>query len=238
MKRRRRGRLFALGLAALAGASCGDATFDLLPAEVRADAGAGSATGGGGSGGSAGTNAGGDGVAGALQPDGQGGAEPPFGAGGALCFGPDCEQGCAPWDTFCVHCESELDCEGPTPFCEPNFEHCVECRDDFDCELGSACDPLSGSCAPSCTHAGNCGDARPLCDQARGICVECIEDAHCRTDISNPFCVIGKCVECFASPHCPEELPYCDGFTCHACSDDWQCGPDERCDGGACVHDF
>jgi hypothetical protein len=234
MTRRRRGLLFAFGLAALAGASCGDATFDLLPAEVRVDAGAGSATGGGA--GSAGTDSGGD--AGALQPGGQGGYEPPFGVGGAQCFGPDCEQGCAPWDPFCVHCDEESECEGATPFCELNFNRCVECRDDFDCDLGFACDPLSGSCAPSCAHAGNCGDDRPLCDQARGICVECIEDAHCRTDISIPFCVIGKCVECFASPHCPVERPFCDGFACRECFESWECGPDERCDDGACVHDF
>lgn len=240
MRRRRNARLFALLLALFAGASCGDAAFDLLPAEARTGGTAGAAAGTGGSpqGGTAGAAPAVSGATGDDQPGGQGGTAPLFPGSGGSCSGPNCEQHCAPWGMLCVHCEDESDCNDQAPYCEPNFDRCVECRNDLDCLDDQSCDPLSGTCAPSCSFAGDCGDDRPLCDQARGICVECIEDAHCRTDSSSPFCVIGKCVECFTSQHCPYEQPYCDRFVCRECFDHWHCGLDAHCDDGICEDDF
>ncbi len=125
------------------------------------------------------------------------------------------------------------------PFCEVGLHRCVQCRGNLDCFPEDTCDPLSGTCAPSCATVADCSGARALCDQARGICVECIDDAHCRTDNSTPFCVIGQCVECFISQQCPDYEPFCDDrFTCNECLEDWHCPPDERCDFGHCEPDF
>jgi hypothetical protein len=52
---------------------------------------------------------------------------------------------------------------------------------------------------------------------------------HCRTDETNPLCVLGRCVECFRQAHCTPMQPFCEGFRCVACRGDLDCGEGGEC---------
>ncbi|HEV8245661.1 MAG TPA: hypothetical protein VGP93_07830 [Polyangiaceae bacterium] len=224
----------AITTLALISPSCGNAAFDLLvPADGDGGPDAnvdGSENGGAsGMGDAAPSTAGsaGVGIAGAAGGTSAGGA--------GQCADWNCGSDvCSPFGIVCDRCDADFDCPDVAPHCDVTFRRCVQCTGNAECGLGMSCDPLSGSCAPSCATTEDCESDRPLCDQARGICVECTEDAHCRTSVQTPFCVIGKCVECFGSQQCPSTAPYCRGFYCHECTESWQCGDGLMCSEGSC----
>jgi uncharacterized repeat protein (TIGR01451 family)/MYXO-CTERM domain-containing protein len=127
-------------------------------------------------------------------------------------------------------CDSDGQCSGTKPHCDPATHVCVACGSDKDCPdpTKPACE-ASGACG-QCS-AGNtalCTGQTPACDTTSGTCVLCTLGAQgdateCKSDPNGPVCVAGT----GGSVHC-------------GCLDDGDCsgqGAGHVCDSvsGVCV---
>jgi hypothetical protein len=74
-------------------------------------------------------------------------------------------------------CESDRDCEPPTPYCDRTNQQCVECTSDADCGEHSICLTLDYASLPQEVVAAF--DAGVLGSGNIGHCIECLRDEDC-----------------------------------------------------------
>jgi uncharacterized repeat protein (TIGR01451 family)/MYXO-CTERM domain-containing protein len=95
-------------------------------------------------------------------------------------------------------CDSDAQCSGNKPHCDPTTHTCVGCQSDADCPDPNkpACQP-NGSCGEcSATNGSKCMGNTPACDTMSGNCVLCTlgpqgDAAQCQNDPDGPVCVSG-----------------------------------------------
>ncbi len=103
-----------------------------------------------------------------------------------------------PTVTTIYECDSDAECKGAKPHCDPVTHTCGGCASDADCKdpASPACQP-DGSCGQcSKTNDTLCVNDTPACDTADGICVLCTlgtsgDATKCKTDPNGPVCVAG-----------------------------------------------
>lgn len=96
-------------------------------------------------------------------------------------------------------CNTDAQCGGDKPHCDPASHTCVPCASDADCsdKAHPACLP-SGACGEcSASNKGVCLPANPVCDVDHGLCVTCMpgkggDASKCKDDPNGPVCVNGK----------------------------------------------
>lgn len=94
-------------------------------------------------------------------------------------------------------CNSDADCDGLTPHCDPETHTCVGCKTDADCTdpKNPACQP-SGACGEcSATNQTLCVDDKPTCEVIEGVCVFCTpgpdgDATICKDDPNGPICIV------------------------------------------------
>lgn len=95
-------------------------------------------------------------------------------------------------------CDSDAQCSGDSPHCDPITHTCIGCQSDADCKDPNlpACQP-NGSCGQcSATNGTQCKGGTPVCDTMAGICVLCTLGSQgnadqCKSDSDGPLCVSG-----------------------------------------------
>ncbi len=96
-------------------------------------------------------------------------------------------------------CNTDAECGGDKPHCDPNTHTCVPCKTDADCPDKSH---------PACLPTGACGECSEMneklclpqdkfCDTSAGICVVCTtgkggDPSKCKDLPAGPVCVNGK----------------------------------------------
>lgn len=93
-------------------------------------------------------------------------------------------------------CDTDAQCEGATPHCDPVTHVCSACVTDADCTDPAlpACQP-SGACGEcSKTNDTLCTGDTPACETDAGVCVLCTPGAdgdatQCATDPNGPVCI-------------------------------------------------
>lgn len=120
-------------------------------------------------------------------------------------------------------CDTDAQCSGNKPHCDPSTHVCVACGSDKDCAdpTAPACQ-ASGACGQcSASNTSLCTGQTPACDTTTGTCVLCTlgpqgDATECKDDPAGPTCVAGS----GATVHC-------------GCLDDSDCagqGPGHVCD--------
>ena len=114
---------------------------------------------------------------------------------GGTCTAPaQCTDPARPYctDNRCVQCEdgdSNDDCVGTTPTCNPSTHLCSPCQTDPDCAGdpgGSVCNVADGSCV-ECADATDCTTAAAsVCDPTDHTCRGCRVDAECASGVCHP----------------------------------------------------
>jgi Cys-rich repeat protein len=128
----------------------------------------------------------------------------------------DCPAGQQCIGELCVPrtlCDSDSDCQAPTPRCDSGSGVCVQCLEDGDCGDGETC-------------------ADSICRQKN----QCASDDECD---SGEICVAGTCeTGCRSNRDCPagfQCLPDVgDHGTCAQCVEDSNCPPGYRCSDYEC----
>ena len=120
-------------------------------------------------------------------PPGEEGDCPP----GTTCGDHEGSPICLPEGGRCDRCTG-VECEGLTPFCDPELGACVECLEHNHCGGGGL----------SCVEGE--------CEAAVG---DCITAADCADSEDGPHCFAGRCVACITSQDCPPRHR-CDGNVC------------------------
>ena len=103
-----------------------------------------------------------------------------------------------PTVTTIYECDSDSECKGDKPHCDPVTHTCGDCTGDADCKDPKlpACEP-TGACGQcSKTNDALCTNDTPACDTMAGICVLCTLGAmgdatSCKMDPNGPICVAG-----------------------------------------------
>ncbi len=144
---------------------------------------------------------------------------------------------------MCLTCESNADCGGETPFCDPETFDCVACATDAHCDDGVACTVdrcVDATCTSTPSEEGTaCPDG--YCDGA-SECSPCLDTAAgmMSSDIDlgcaegRPFCeeaLAGepRCAECISDANCADDLRCSPLGTCEP-----GCESDEDCADGVC----
>ncbi|MBI4951596.1 MAG: DUF11 domain-containing protein [Myxococcales bacterium] len=96
-------------------------------------------------------------------------------------------------------CDTDAECSGNAPHCDPVTHTCVGCASDADCPdpAAPACQP-SGACGEcSATNDTRCDGDTPVCDTGAGVCALCTlgpagNADRCAADPAGPVCVAGS----------------------------------------------
>lgn len=132
-------------------------------------------------------------------------------------------------------CESDAECEGEKPYCDP-YSGCAECLLNAQCEEGAHCVERECVVPTECTASEECDVDNPVCNPIVGECVGCVGDDDC-TD--GTLCLDGRCtgvtvcvnsLDCNDGEVCDRALGYCV-----QCVADGDCGVESACVENACV---
>lgn len=128
----------------------------------------------------------------------------------------DCAGGEVCRDEVCrVACESNGDCGGLTPVCDPSSQLCTGCVATSDCGGGERC--RDGFCQAFCRGPEDCAGDQ-VCATSTGSCVDpqCTANRDCA---GGEVCRAGLCRP-FDDPVCTPGASRCVGSTLVRCSDD------------------
>jgi len=146
------------------------------------------------------------------------------------------EAGAAPIPPGDLACNTNQDCKGDRPVCDP-IKGCVACIYDWDCPAGDRCDANQCFQKQRCSATSKCTDpARRVCDPVGNVCVACRADDDCakgqRCD-ANRCEAIEKCTnsrDCTGGKVCNSTAG-----VCVACVVNGDCGAGNACFANRCV---
>jgi hypothetical protein len=126
-------------------------------------------------------------------------------------------------------CDSDADCSGSTPGCEPVSRTCFPCIENKHCTDGLVCDTPRHQCVP-CVGPGDCKNSQ-VCEIDTRSCFDCLNNADCHNGELDTCSAQRSCVDCENGVGCNDpSKPACIGQTCLQCSNDTQCrAPEPRC---------
>lgn len=135
-------------------------------------------------------------------------------------------------------CQTNNDCPGAAPVCDPATNTCVECTTDMQCDEGEKCRGHVCAIPTACQSSLDCAAVPPttICDPISQTCVSCVDAQDCP---STADCVHHECVPydpCSTSLDCPAGR-VCDPAKgrCVGCVTQLDCEAGEICLGGECA---
>jgi hypothetical protein len=119
-------------------------------------------------------------------------------------------------------CVEDVGCpDSALPACHPGG-FCTECLRNEHCGEGRQCDSPRNLCV-QCVDNSGCEALGQVCNVNARTCIECLGNADC-TDPAAPACTpANQCVACTQDSFCPEEAPACDAMACYECKSDQYC---------------
>jgi hypothetical protein len=112
-------------------------------------------------------------------------------------------------------CQSDADCHGDNPRCEPDEHRCVECVSAAECAQGMACSSTMYTCEANCTTNADCNGLDQKVCNADGACVQCASDNDCAgTATLRCNTQGGVCVQCLTQADCSPRACFDDCLTC------------------------
>ncbi len=147
-------------------------------------------------------------------------------------------------------CESDDECQDPTPHCITDVGICAECLEDAHCSAPTLHCTTAGECVVctqnshcpageecqdnTCVLVGGCESDDDCaggqhCDLDDHKCYECVIDDHC---VGAYVCVpdLHSCEACYEDRHCTSgDHCWTVNYTCVECLDDSHCPQDTHC---------